>query len=115
MNKRAMRFDTVFPVILSSELFGECNAMVRNISSSGILLELSDPLPLGCRVRIFFASPQSQATIIARGEVKNHYFFNFNDGRGARALAGMGVRFIEFEPESDDTAFFRPAELRILH
>jgi hypothetical protein len=115
MNKRAMRFETVFPVILSSELFGECNAMARNISSSGILLELADPLPLGCKVRIFFASAESQATIVARGEVKNHYFLNYHDGLGARALTGMGVRFTEFEPGTDEPVAARPAEMRILH
>jgi hypothetical protein len=115
MYKRAIRFDAVCPVILSSELFGECNAIVRNISATGTLLELSDPLPLGCKVRIVFASPLSQATIVARGEVKNHYFFNYNDGRGARALTGMGVRFVEFEPESDGSTFFPVSEMRILH
>src|SRR5262245_7572171 len=79
MNKRqAMRFETAFPVILSSESFGECNAMARNISSGGILLEVQEPLPLGTEVRIHFMLPESMATIVARGEVKNHYFLNFS-------------------------------------
>ena len=39
MNKRqSLRFDKVFPVLISSEQFGECNAMARNISAGGILL-----------------------------------------------------------------------------
>ena len=52
LNKRdALRFEKVFPVILSTEDFGECNAMARNISAGGILIELAEPLPLGTEVR----------------------------------------------------------------
>ena len=52
MNKRAaLRFEKVFPVILSTEEFGECNAMARNISAGGILIEISEPMPLGTEVR----------------------------------------------------------------
>src|SRR5258706_5227200 len=97
MNKRqAMRFESAFPVILSSENFGECNAMARNISSGGILLEVQEPLPLGTEVRVHFMMPDSMATIVARGEVKNHYFLNFSDGAGQRSLTGMAIRFTEF-------------------
>ncbi len=53
--------------------------MARNISAGGILIEMPDPMPLGTAVRVHFFMPDSQATIIARGEVKNHYFLNFND------------------------------------
>src|SRR6185437_2874649 len=61
-NKRqALRFEKVFPVILSTEAFGECNAMARNISAGGILVELSEPMPLGTEVRVHFWMPDSQA------------------------------------------------------
>jgi hypothetical protein len=117
MNKRqAMRFEKAFPVILSSAEFGECNAMARNISAGGILLELSEPLPLGTEVRIHFSMPDSQASIIARGEVKNHYFLNFSDGEnGTRALSGMAVRFLEFEAESSEMLGLGLTRMRILH
>jgi hypothetical protein len=116
MNKRqAMRFETVFPVILSSDHFGECNAMARNISAGGILLEIAEPLPLGTEVRVHFAMPDSQASIVARGEVKNHYFLNFSDGGGARSLTGMAVRFTEFEAESSEVLGEGLGRMRILH
>jgi hypothetical protein len=116
MNKRqAMRFETVFPVILSSDSFGECNAMARNISSGGILLEIAEPLPLGTEVRVHFAMPDSQASIIARGEVKNHYFLNFTDGGGARSLTGMAVKFTAFEAESSEMLGLGLTRMRILH
>jgi hypothetical protein len=116
MNKRqAMRFEKAFPVILSSEAFGECNAMARNISAGGILLEVSDPLPLGTEVRVHFSMPDSQASIVARGEVKNHYFLNFSDGGGARSLSGMAVRFTEFEAESGELFGLGLTRMRILH
>jgi hypothetical protein len=108
MNKRqSLRFDTVFPVLISSEQFGESNAMARNISAGGILLELQEPLPLGTRVRIHFSmqagrGPEGGPTIVARGEVKNHYFLNFADVSGPRSLTGMAIRFTEFETDSRD-------------
>ena len=116
MNKRqAMRFETAFPVILSSETFGECNAMARNISAGGILLEVSEPLPLGTEVRVHFAMPESMATIVARGEVKNHYFLNFSDAGGQRSLTGMAVKFSEFEADSRELMGLGMTRMRILH
>jgi hypothetical protein len=124
MNKRkAMRFEKVFPVMISSAEFGETNAMARNISAGGILLEMSDPLPLGTLVRVHFSMTESQASIVARGEVKNHYFLNFADGSEARSLTGMAVRFTEFESQdvgeamhvSGDSGAGKSARMRILH
>jgi hypothetical protein len=112
--RRAMRFEKVFPVMISSEQFGECNAMARNVSAGGILLEMADPLPLGTRVRVHFSIAESQASIVARGEVKNHYFLNYSDGSEARSLTGLAVRFTEFETR--DRAFTESLDrMRILH
>ena len=45
MNKRqSLRFDKVFPVLISSDQFGDSNAMARNVSAGGILLEIPEPL-----------------------------------------------------------------------
>jgi hypothetical protein len=110
-----MRFEKVFPVILSSEAFGECNAMARNISAGGILVEIADPLPLGTMVRVLFAFPDSQASIVARGEVKNHYYLNFSDGGGTRSLTGMAIKFTEFETESSSELDLGLNRMRILH
>jgi hypothetical protein len=116
MNKReALRFEKVFPVILSSEAFGECNAMARNISAGGILVEVHEPLPLGTSVRVHFWMPDSQASIIARGEVKNHYFLNFSDPEGSRSLTGMAIRFTEFEADSQELYGLGLSRMRILH
>jgi len=113
-NKRQwMRFEKVFPVVVSSEEFGEVNAMARNISAGGILLEVQETLPLGTEVRIHFWMPDSQASIVARGDVKNHYFLNFTDGGEARSLTGMAVRFTEFEAEPAETPGM--TRMRILH
>ena len=116
MNKRAaLRFEKVFPVILSTEEFGECNAMARNISAGGILIEMPDPMPLGTAVRVHFFMPDSQATIIARGEVKNHYFLNFCDDSGPRSMTGMAVRFSEFETEGPALVAETLGQLRVMH
>jgi len=100
--RRSHRFDKAFPVSIRTDKFGECSAVARNISAGGIMVEVAQPLPLGTEVRVFFSVPESPARIIARGEVKNHYFLNFADPAGRkRALTGMGVRFTGFESEND--------------
>jgi Tfp pilus assembly protein PilZ len=103
MEKRlSHRFDKAFTVSIRTDKFGECSAVARNISAGGIMVEVAQPLPLGTEVKIFFSMPESPARIIARGEVKNHYFLNFADPAGrSRALTGMGVRFTGFESEND--------------
>jgi Tfp pilus assembly protein PilZ len=100
--RRNHRFDKAFPVSIRSETFGECCAVARNVSEGGIMVEVTDPLPLGTEVQVYFSMPESPARIVARGEVKNHYFLNFADPNGAtKALTGMGVRFTRFESEAD--------------
>src|SRR5262245_8044645 len=95
--RRTLRFDKVFPVSISSPTFGECNGIARNISAGGMFVELPEPLPLGSPIRVHFAMPDSPGEIVARGEVKGHYFVNFVDGSGPRAVTGMGVRFVGFD------------------
>lgn len=96
------RFDKAFPVAIRSDSHGETCAVARNISAGGMMLESQEPLPLGTRVQVFFSMPDSHARIVARGEVKNHYFLNFAGPRGGtQALTGMGVRFTSFESDSD--------------
>jgi hypothetical protein len=113
--RQHLRFDKVFPVRVESILFGEVSCVARNVSAGGIFLETRDPLPLGARVRIAFLNPEETAEIIAVGEVKNHYFVNFNDKGTPRSVAGMAVRFTGFEEEGQ--AILREClnRLRILH
>jgi hypothetical protein len=104
MEKRtSSRFDKVFPVSISSRIFGELHGIARNISSGGMFLEVPEPLPLGSIIRVHFAMPDSDGEIVARGEVKGHYYLNFSDAQGPRTLTGMGVRFIGFEEDSQES------------
>jgi len=113
--REAMRFEKAFPVVMRSDAFGECVVVARNISSGGILLEVDEPLPLGTRVQIVFSMPGSHATIVALGEVKNHYFLNFADASGPRSLTGMAIRFTDFEQESEEKLGHGLRRLRVLH
>lgn len=120
MNKRqSLRFDKVFPVLISSDQFGDCNAMARNISAGGVLLEIGEPLPLGTHVRVHFtmgaAYDPHGPTIVARGEVKNHYFLNYNDESGPRSMTGMAVRFTEFETDARERFTEEISQLRVMH
>jgi hypothetical protein len=116
MDKRgASRFDKVFPVWVSSPDFGECHGIARNISTGGIFLELREPLPLGSEVWVHFAIPDAQGELIAHGEVKRHYFLQFNAEDGPRALTGMGVRFKSFEDDGEERLDASLGQLRTLH
>lgn len=118
MEKRfSQRMDKAFPVAIRTQAFGEACAVARNVSTGGMMIEASSPLPLGTQVEVFFSMPDSPARIVARGEVKNHYFLNFADGAGGkRALTGMGVRFTGFESEADLFAGLGLERLRtVLH
>ncbi len=87
---------------LSSEDYGEIGAVARNISVGGMLIETPSLPPLGSEVRIRFQIPDSDASIIVRGEVKNHYVFNYADGGALRWARGIGVRFLEFLADGAD-------------
>src|SRR5262245_62245485 len=80
--RRSERFDKVFPVWVESEAFGECQGIARNISAGGIFVEMTEPLPLGSAVKVHFTVPDSQGELVARGEVKRHYFLHFSDSIG---------------------------------
>lgn len=99
----AMRFDKTFQVAVISELFGEFSAIAKNISRGGIGLEVSEPLPLGTVVTIRFSIPGERTELSVRAEVKHHYCFNYNVGQHAAATRGIGLRFLEFLEDSEDT------------
>jgi hypothetical protein len=103
--KRAeLRFDNAFPVDISSEVFGDTPAIARNISAGGMFVELPEPLPLGSEVKVRFSTPDSDAEIVVRGEIKGHYFLNYAaKNRDPRSLVGMGVRFSAFEQDGRET------------
>ncbi|MBL4635333.1 MAG: PilZ domain-containing protein [Kofleriaceae bacterium] len=98
----AMRFDKTFQVTVFSELFGEMRAIARNISSTGIGLEMHEPLPLGTVVTIRFSIPDERTELCMRAEVKHHYCFNYNVGEQAAATRGIGLRFLELLEDSED-------------
>jgi hypothetical protein len=110
-----LRFDKVFTVRVESMLFGDVVCVARNISAGGMFLELSDPLPLGCEIRVCFPVPDGSGEVVAVGEVKNHYFINYVQGGVSRAVAGMAVRFTSFESESHRVLEDCLGRLRVLH
>jgi hypothetical protein len=100
--RATIRFNKVFEVSLSSEDYGEIGAVARNISIGGMLIETPSVPPLGSEVRIRFQIPDSDASIIVRGEVKNHYVFNYAEAGALRWARGIGVRFLEFLADGAD-------------
>jgi hypothetical protein len=114
--RESLRLDKVFPVWVESSEHGELLGVARNISRGGIFIEAHEPLPLGARVKVHFAVPESDAEIVAIGEVKNHYFFNFAESRmGQQSISGMGVRFLGFEEGGAQALAESLVKLRVLH
>lgn len=102
--KRAsLRFDLTFPVLVSADGFGTFRCIARNISEGGMFLQTGNPLPLGSVIRIHFAMENGQDEIVALAEIKNHYYLSFSDGSDLRSVTGMGVKFVEFERDRDNS------------
>jgi len=113
--RRHLRLDKVFLVRVESSLFGEMTCVARNVSAGGIFIEMSDPLPLSSSLRICFPMPDGTGDVVARGEVKNHYFLNFSQDGVSKALSGMAVRFTAFESDGQDVLRDCLGRLRVLH
>jgi hypothetical protein len=106
----AARIDKVFRVLLSTEETGDQWYVGRNISATGMFVEMSDPLPLRSKVIVRFqavdeGSPWPQArradpSICAMAKVQNHYYLQYSDGEGLRAMSGVGLKFVRFLPEA---------------
>jgi hypothetical protein len=113
--RRHLRFDQLFAVSLEAPQHGAQIYVARNVSEGGMFLESREPLPLGCEVLVHFEIPDGGGEIVARGEVKNHYFLNYSDSTGPRAVSGMGIRFLEFEEETHSLLANSLQKIRVLH
>jgi hypothetical protein len=109
-----MRFDKAFVVVIGSELYGDSFAIARNVSTGGILVEMTYAPPLGTVVTVHFQHvrqleepPTSEGSrlrgdhegvdeIVARAEVKHHHYLNFTGGDEAASSRAIGMRFLEF-------------------
>lgn len=97
--RAAARIDKLFRVLVFSEEFGEQWFVGRNISETGMFVEMAEPLPLRTKVIVRFQLPDGDAAICAIARIQNHYYLQFAGARGLQALAGVGLRFLRFVPE----------------
>src|SRR5262249_33681780 len=108
-----MRFDKLFPVLVGSEIFGDTMAVARNISAGGMLVEMSEPLPLGSIVTVHFLCTRDDGQtdeLVARAEVKHHYCLNLG-GAELTSTRAIGLKFLEF----DDRPPLDLPGMRVLH
>lgn len=97
--RASSRIDKIFRVMISSEEFGEQWFLARNISQTGMFVEMPEPMPLRSKVIVRFQLPDDPAAICAIARIQNHYYLQFSDRDTIRALAGVGLRFLRFVPE----------------
>ena len=93
------RFDKAFLVVIGSELYGDSYAIARNVSTGGILVEMTYAPPLGTVVTVHFQHARDDDQldeIIARAEVKHHHYLNFTGGNDAASSRAIGLRFVDF-------------------
>jgi hypothetical protein len=101
------RFDKAFVVVIGSELYGDSNAIARNVSGGGILVEMSYAPPLGTVVTVHFQHARGEDLldeIVARAEVKHHHYLNFTGAGEAASTRAIGLRFLEFIDAGDRVA-----------
>ena len=109
--RQATRIDKVFRVLLTTAETGDQWFVARNISSTGMFVEMPEPLPLRSKVIVRFQVPQHegpwptplQPAICAMARVQNHYYLQYSDNGGRRALSGVGLRFLRFIAEAGDS------------
>jgi len=100
--RASARIDKVFRVLISTEELGEQWYVARNISTTGMFVEMASPLPLNTKVVVRFSDTASTppgeepAAICAMARIQNHYYLQFSDEDGLRALCGVGLRFLRF-------------------
>jgi hypothetical protein len=100
--RAAPRLDKVFPVYLEGERGGALG-VARNISSGGLFVETRAPQPIGSQVRVTFPAEGGDMTAVAEVRYVCHLLASAEiEGRGPRALRGMGVRFLYFEASVED-------------
>ncbi len=93
------RFDKAFLVLVGSELYGDSNAIARNISTGGVLVEMCYAPPLGSLMTVHFRHLREDGhfdEIVARAEVKHHHYLNFTGGNESDSARAVGMRFLEF-------------------
>jgi hypothetical protein len=97
--RAASRIDKIFRVRISTEELGDHWYVARNISTTGMFVEMAEPLPLRTKVIVRFALPDDDAAICAMARVQNHYYVHYTEGDDLRGLTGVGLRFLRFVPE----------------
>jgi hypothetical protein len=97
--RASARIDKLFRVLVFSEEFGEQWFVARNISETGMFVEMPEPLPLRSKVIVRFQVEGDDAAICAIAKVQNHYYLQFAGVAGLQALSGVGLRFLRFVPE----------------
>jgi hypothetical protein len=93
------RFDKAFLVVIGSELYGDTVAVARNVSTGGILVEMTYAPPLGTVVTVHFQHAHDDDRLdelVVRAEVKHHHYLNFTGGNDAASSRAIGLRFLEF-------------------
>ncbi len=96
--RAATRIDKVFRVLISTEEIGDLWYVARNVSATGMFVEMADPLPLRTKVMVRFQIPQEEDNICAMARVQNHYYLHYNDGGAIRGLCGVGLKLLRFVP-----------------
>lgn len=97
--RSAERIDKVFRVLISTEATGDQWCIARNISATGMFVEMAEPIPLRTKVIVRFQLPDEDGAICAIARVQNHYYFQYAAEDGLRGMCGVGLRLLRFVPE----------------
>ncbi len=100
--RSAERFDKIFQVLLSSEDFGERWVVGRNVSATGLLVEMGEPFPLKTKVIVRFKEADRSASLCAIAKVSRHYYLHYREREEMRAMVAIGLQFVRFVADAGE-------------
>jgi hypothetical protein len=95
-------FETAVPVLVRSPDRMHWG-LARNISESGMLIQMQNPPPMGTRVDITLTgvrgSEHNEDNFELCGDVRHHLAWNYKSKGQKRAITAIGVRFCAKVPQ----------------
>ena len=110
--RSSLRFDKVFTVYLTTPE-GMTRGIGRNISSTGLFVEVREPMPLGGKLKVTFAGEDgTEMTCLA--EVRYQVALNYGSPDGEASSRGVGLRIVAYETKEDQPLLLVARE-RVMH
>jgi hypothetical protein len=108
-----LRFDKVFTVYITTPE-GMTRGIGRNISARGLFVETREPMPLGGRLKVTFASEDgTEMTCLCEVRYQVALAYGRQDGKEGNSR-GVGLRIVAYETREEAPLLLVDRE-RVMH